>query len=80
VTYRERRSVVRGERRKDGYQVVFSLAELDPGSRRTDIIVADTIDGSRCSIQGRCASLRPHDKRGARSNPHAAADRGRSVW
>src|SRR5262245_23762959 len=30
---------------KDGYQVVFSLAELDPGFTANDIIVADTVDG-----------------------------------
>src|ERR1700736_3342438 len=30
---------------KDGYQVVFSLAELDPSFTPNDIIVADTIDG-----------------------------------
>src|SRR5262245_33361070 len=29
----------------DGYQVVFSLAELDPAFTANDIIVADTIDG-----------------------------------
>src|SRR5262245_48932496 len=29
---------------KDGYQVVFSLAELDPGFTSNDIIVADTIN------------------------------------
>src|SRR5262249_9267193 len=29
----------------DGYQVVFSLAEIDPGMTSNDVIVADTIDG-----------------------------------
>ena len=29
----------------DGYQVVFSLAELDPGFTSNDVIVADSIDG-----------------------------------
>ena len=31
---------------KDGYQVVFSLPELDPAFTSNDIIVADTIDGN----------------------------------
>jgi hypothetical protein len=30
----------------DGYRVVFSLAELDPGIRDSDVIVADTLDGT----------------------------------
>jgi hypothetical protein len=30
---------------KDGYQVVFALAELDPAFTSNDIIVADTVDG-----------------------------------
>lgn len=30
---------------KDGYQVVFSLPELDPAFTSNDVIVADTIDG-----------------------------------
>ena len=29
----------------DGYQVVFSLAELDPAFTSNQIMVADTIDG-----------------------------------
>src|SRR5262245_15418347 len=30
---------------QDGYQAVFSLAELDPGFTSNDVIIADTIDG-----------------------------------
>jgi DMSO/TMAO reductase YedYZ molybdopterin-dependent catalytic subunit len=53
---------------KDGYQVVFSLAELDPGFTANDIIVADTIDGKPLfDYQGPLRIVAPHDKRGARS-------------
>jgi DMSO/TMAO reductase YedYZ molybdopterin-dependent catalytic subunit len=53
---------------KDGYQVVFSLAELDPGFTPNDIIVADTIDGKPLfDYQGPLRIVAPHDKRGARS-------------
>jgi len=53
---------------KDGYQVVFSLAELDPGFTSNDIIVADTIDGKPLfDYQGLFRIVAPHDKRGARS-------------
>ncbi len=53
---------------KDGYQVVFSLAELDPAFTPNDIIVADTIDGKPLSDhQGPLRIVAPHDKRGARS-------------
>jgi len=53
---------------KDGYQVVFSLAELDPGFTANDIIVADTIDGKPLfDYQGPMRIVAPHDKRGARS-------------
>jgi DMSO/TMAO reductase YedYZ molybdopterin-dependent catalytic subunit len=53
---------------KDGYQVVFSLAELDPGFTPNDIIVADTIDGNPLfDYQGPFRIVAPHDKRGARS-------------
>jgi hypothetical protein len=53
---------------KDGYQVVFSLAELDPGFTPSDIIVADTIDGKPLfDYQGPFRIVAPHDKRGARS-------------
>jgi DMSO/TMAO reductase YedYZ molybdopterin-dependent catalytic subunit len=53
---------------KDGYQVVFSLAEMDPGFTSNDIIVADTIDGKPLfDYQGPFRIVAPHDKRGARS-------------
>ena len=53
---------------KDGYQVVFSLAELDPGFTANDIIVADTVDGKPLfDYQGPFRIVAPHDKRGARS-------------
>ena len=53
---------------KDGYQVVFSLPELDPAFTSNDIIVADTIDGKPLfDYQGPLRIVAPHDKRGARS-------------
>ncbi len=53
---------------KDGYQVLFSLAELDPAFTQNDIIVADTIDGKPLfDYQGPLRLVCPHDKRGARS-------------
>jgi DMSO/TMAO reductase YedYZ molybdopterin-dependent catalytic subunit len=53
---------------KDGYQVVFSLAEVDPGFTSNDIIVADTIDGKPLfDYQGPLRIVAPHDTRGARS-------------
>ena len=46
---------------KDGYQVVFSLAELDPGFTSNDIIVADTIDGKPLfDYQGPLRIVAPH--------------------
>ena len=53
---------------KDGYQVVFSLAELDPAFTPNDIIVADTVDGKPLfDYQGPFRIVAPHDKKGARS-------------
>jgi molybdopterin-dependent oxidoreductase-like protein protein len=53
---------------KDGYQVVFSLGELDPAVTSDDIVVADTSDGKPLSdLQGPFRIVAPHDKRGARS-------------
>lgn len=52
----------------DGYQVVFSLAELDPAFTSNDIIVADTIDGKPLfAYQGPLRIVAPRDARGARS-------------
>lgn len=52
----------------DGYQVVFSLGELDPALTGNDIIVADTIDGKPLfAYQGPLRIVAPKDARGARS-------------
>jgi DMSO/TMAO reductase YedYZ molybdopterin-dependent catalytic subunit len=52
----------------DGYQVLFSLAELDPGFTGSEIIVADTIDGKPLfAYQGPFRIVAPKDSRGARS-------------
>jgi DMSO/TMAO reductase YedYZ molybdopterin-dependent catalytic subunit len=52
----------------DGYQVVFSLAELDPGFTSNDIIVADTLDGQALfAYQGPLRIIAPKDSRAARS-------------
>jgi hypothetical protein len=52
----------------DGYQVLFSLAELDPAFTSNDIIVADTIDGKPLfAYQGPFRIVAPKDARGARS-------------
>ena len=52
----------------DGYQVVFSLAELDPGFTSNDIIVADSVDGKPLfDYQGPFRIVAPKDLRGARS-------------
>jgi DMSO/TMAO reductase YedYZ molybdopterin-dependent catalytic subunit len=52
----------------DGYQAVFSLAELDPAFTSNDIIIADTTDGKPLlENQGPLRIVAPHDKRLARS-------------
>ena len=52
----------------DGYQVVFSLAELDPAFTSNNIIVADTIDGKALfDYQGPIRIVAPKDMKGARS-------------
>lgn len=52
----------------DGYQVVFSLAELDPAMTSNDVIVADTIDGKPLfAYQGPLRIVAPKDARPARS-------------
>lgn len=52
----------------DGYQVVFSLAELDPAMTGNDVIVADTLDGKPLfSYQGPMRIVAPKDARPARS-------------
>jgi hypothetical protein len=51
----------------DGYRVVFSLAELDPGILDSDVIVADTMDGAPMGAkQGPFRLVAPHEKRPAR--------------
>ncbi|MGE0363830.1 MAG: molybdopterin-dependent oxidoreductase [Vicinamibacterales bacterium] len=52
----------------DGYQVVFSLPELDNAFTANDIMVADTIDGKPLfAYQGPWRIVAPKDSRGARS-------------
>jgi DMSO/TMAO reductase YedYZ molybdopterin-dependent catalytic subunit len=51
----------------DGYRVVFSLAELDPGIVDSEVMVADTLDGA--PLDGKHGPFQlvvPHDKRAAR--------------
>jgi|HubBroStandDraft_6_1064221.scaffolds.fasta_scaffold09541_4 DMSO/TMAO reductase YedYZ molybdopterin-dependent catalytic subunit len=51
----------------DGYRVIFSLAELDPGFQGSDVIVADTLDGKPLDDKtGQFRLVAPHDKRPAR--------------
>ena len=52
----------------DGYQVVFSIGELDPTLTTNEIIVADTIDGKPLNpAQGPLRLVAPQDRRPARS-------------
>ena len=51
----------------DGYQVVFSIAELDPAFTASDIIVADTVDGGALPAQqGPLRIVAPHDSHASR--------------
>jgi DMSO/TMAO reductase YedYZ molybdopterin-dependent catalytic subunit len=53
---------------EDGYQVVFSLAELDPAFIDNEILIADTANGKPLfGAQGRFRLVVPKDKPGARS-------------
>ncbi len=53
---------------QDGYQVVFSLAELDPSFIDNQILLADTANGKALfGAQGRFRLVVPKDKPGARS-------------
>ncbi len=53
---------------RDGYEVLFSLAELDPAFTGSEVLVADTIDGKPLfAYQGPFRIVAPHDARGARS-------------
>ena len=52
---------------KDGYAVVFSLAELDQEFTPNDIIIADTLDGKPLpATQGPLRLIAPRDKHGSR--------------
>jgi hypothetical protein len=52
---------------EDGYRVVFSAAELDPGMVDSEVIVADTMDGAPLGAkQGPFKLVAPHEKRPAR--------------
>ena len=51
----------------DGYQVLFSLGELDPDLTNSGIIVADTVDGQPLGAkQGPLRIVAPKETRGAR--------------
>ena len=53
---------------QDGYQVLFSLAELDPAFIDNEILLADTANGKPLfGAQGRFRLVVPKDKPGARS-------------
>lgn len=53
---------------QDGYQVVFSLAELDPMFTDNQVLLADTANGKPLSgAQGSFRLIAPKEKRGARS-------------
>lgn len=53
---------------EDGYQVLFSLGELDPSFIDNQILVADTANGKPLfGAQGRFRLVVPKDKPGARS-------------
>ena len=52
----------------DGYQVVFTLGEIDPAFGNEQIIVADKRDGKPLfGYQGPFRLVCPNDKAGARS-------------
>jgi DMSO/TMAO reductase YedYZ molybdopterin-dependent catalytic subunit len=53
---------------QDGYQVVFSLGELDPTFTDNEILLADTANGKPLfGEQGRFRLIVPKDKLGARA-------------
>ena len=53
---------------QDGYQVLFSIAELDPAFIDNQILLADTANGKPLfGAQGRFRLVVPKDKPGARS-------------
>jgi hypothetical protein len=53
---------------RDGFQAVFSLAELDPSFTSNDVIVADSVEGKPfADAQGPLRIIAPRDKRASRS-------------
>lgn len=53
---------------RDGYQVVYTLTELDPSFTSNKIIVADTVNGKPLfAYQGPFRLVVPGEKKGARS-------------
>jgi DMSO/TMAO reductase YedYZ molybdopterin-dependent catalytic subunit len=53
---------------RDGYQVVYTLGELDPNFGAVKIMVADTVNGKPLfQYQGPFRLVVPGDKKGARS-------------
>jgi DMSO/TMAO reductase YedYZ molybdopterin-dependent catalytic subunit len=53
---------------RDGYQVVYALAEIDPAFTDNQILVADTANGKPLfQYQGPFRLVLPHEKKGARS-------------
>lgn len=55
---------------QDGYQVVFSLPELDPLFTDNPVLLADTANGKPLTgVQGPFRLVVPKEKRGARSIP-----------
>src|SRR5271163_2861443 len=53
---------------RDGYQVVYTLTEIDPSFTSNKIIVADTVNGKPLfQYQGPFRLMVPNEKKGARS-------------
>lgn len=53
---------------QDGYQALFSLAELDPSFTESEVLLADTANGKPLfGAQGRFRLIAPKDRPGARS-------------
>ena len=50
----------------DGYQVLYSVAEMDPAMHGGDVIVADTVDGQPLGRNGAFQLINTEDKRPAR--------------
>ena len=65
---------------QDGYQVLFSLGELDPALIDNEILLADTANGKALfGAQGRFRLVVPKDKAGSSLGSHADQTRNRSV-